>query len=135
MKVYEDMVEVLLVLEIFLTEDSQVEDLLSGAPSCSEACLSSAMIFFVCSFNLFSILQHDFARVADETDRAEVLALLQIAFLGKCDDRRLSPRDWPFSWLPDLDADSSENNDYFLPGPVLLGCCQLQLTSLSPMIV
>ena len=28
-----------LVLEIFLTEDSKVEDLLCGAPSCSEACL------------------------------------------------------------------------------------------------
>ena len=37
--VHEDMVEVLLVLKIFLTEDSQVEDLLCGARSCSEACL------------------------------------------------------------------------------------------------
>ena len=36
---YEDMVEVLLVLEIFLTEDSEVEDLLCGAPSCSKASL------------------------------------------------------------------------------------------------
>ena len=36
---YEDMVEVLLVLEIFLTEDSFVENLLCGAISCSEACL------------------------------------------------------------------------------------------------
>ena len=35
LEVYEDMVEVLLVLEIFLTADSQVEDLLCGAPSCS----------------------------------------------------------------------------------------------------
>ena len=39
LEVYEDMVEVLLVLEIFLTEDLQVEDLLCGTPSCSEACL------------------------------------------------------------------------------------------------
>ena len=38
-EVCEDMVEVLLVLEIFLTEDFEVEDLLCGAPSCSEACL------------------------------------------------------------------------------------------------
>ena len=38
-EVYEDMVDVLLVLEIFLTEDLQVEDLLCGAPYCSEACL------------------------------------------------------------------------------------------------
>ena len=33
LEVYEDIVEVLLALEIFLTEDSYVEDLLSGAPS------------------------------------------------------------------------------------------------------
>ena len=39
LEVYEDMVEFLLVLEIFLTEDSQVENLLCGAPSCHEACL------------------------------------------------------------------------------------------------
>ena len=32
-EVYQDMVQVLLVPEIFLTEDSYVEDLLSGAPS------------------------------------------------------------------------------------------------------
>ena len=39
LEVYEDMVEVLLVIKIFLTENAQVEDLLCGAPSCSEACL------------------------------------------------------------------------------------------------
>ena len=39
LEVYEDMVEVLLVLEIFLREDSWVEDQHCGAPSCSEACL------------------------------------------------------------------------------------------------
>ena len=39
LEVYEDMVEVLLVLEIFFTEDSKVEDLLCGAPACPEACL------------------------------------------------------------------------------------------------
>ena len=38
LEVYEVMVEVLLVLAVFLTQDSQVEDLLRGA-SCSEACL------------------------------------------------------------------------------------------------
>ena len=82
--VYEDMVEVFLVLEIFLIEDSYVEDL-CGAPSCSEACL-----FF--SDDLLRLwlqsvqydLQHDFAWVADEADRSVVLALLQVAFLGNC---------------------------------------------------
>ena len=31
-------------------------------------------------------LQHDFALVTAEADRLVVLALLQVAFLGKCDD-------------------------------------------------
>ena len=39
LEVYENMVEVLLVLEIFFTEDSLVEDLISGDPFCAEACL------------------------------------------------------------------------------------------------
>ena len=33
LEVYKDMVEVLLVLEIFITEDTYVEDLLCGTPS------------------------------------------------------------------------------------------------------
>ena len=40
LEVYEDMVEVLLVLKTFLTEDSKVENLLCGGASCSEACPS-----------------------------------------------------------------------------------------------
>ena len=40
-------------------------------------------------------LQQDFAWVADEADRLVVLALLQVAFLGKCDDQGLGPRGWP----------------------------------------
>ena len=46
------MVEVLLVLEIFLTEDSWVEDLLCGAPSCSETCLfitDDLLVASICS--------------------------------------------------------------------------------------
>ena len=87
LEVYEDMVEVLLVLEIFLTENAQVEDLLCGTLSCSEACL-----FFgddLLRLWLQSIqydLQHDFAWVTDEAYYSVVLALLQVAFLGKCDD-------------------------------------------------
>ena len=37
LEVYEDMVEVLLALKIFLMEDFYVDDLLCGALSCSEA--------------------------------------------------------------------------------------------------
>ena len=83
LEVYEDMVEVLLVLGMFLTKDSEVEDLLCGAPSCSEACL-----FF--SDDLLCLplqsVQPDFAWMANEADHSVVLTLLQIAFLGKRDD-------------------------------------------------
>ena len=85
--VYDVMVEVLLVLETFLTQNAFVEDLLCGAPFCSEACL-----FF--GDNLLRLwlqsvqydLQHDFAWVTDEAYCSVVLALLQVAFFGKCDD-------------------------------------------------
>ena len=39
LELFEDLVEVLVVLEIFLTKDSYVKDLHCGAPACSEACL------------------------------------------------------------------------------------------------
>ena len=43
LEVYENIVEVLLVLEVFLTEDSKVKDLLCGAlkPACSSAVIFS----------------------------------------------------------------------------------------------
>ena len=87
LEVYKDMVEVLLVLEIFLTENAWVEDLLCGTPSCSETCL-----FFgddLLRLWLKSIqcdLQHDFPWVTYKAYCSVVLALLQVAFLGKCDD-------------------------------------------------
>ena len=87
LEVYEDMVEVLLVPEIFLTEDSWVQDLLCGVPSCSEACLFFGDDFLRLWLQSVQYdLQHDFAWVTDEAYCSVVLSLLQVAFLGKCDD-------------------------------------------------
>ena len=75
------------MLDIFLTNDFQVEGLLYGAPSCSEA-----FLFFgddLLRMWLRSVqyeLQHDFAWVTDEAECSVVLTLLQVSFLGKCDD-------------------------------------------------
>ena len=83
LEVYEDV----LVLEIFLTYNAQVEDLLCGTPSCSEACLffsDDPLRLWLQSAQYD--LQHDFAWVTDEAYRSVVLSLLQVAFLGKCDD-------------------------------------------------
>ena len=38
LEVYEDMVEILLMLQVFLAEDPEVENLFCGAPSGSETC-------------------------------------------------------------------------------------------------
>ena len=90
LEVCEDMVEVLLVSGIFVTEGSYVRNLFCGAPSCSESCL-----FFCCDLlrlRLQSVqydLQHDYAWVTDEADRSVVLALLQVAFVGN-----VTTRDW-----------------------------------------
>ena len=55
LEVYYKMVEVLLVLEIFVTENSSDENLLCGAPSCSEGCLFFSSVLLCCNFNLFSM--------------------------------------------------------------------------------
>ena len=61
--------------------------MLCGAPTCSKAYL-----FFGDDLLLLLLqsvqydLQHDFAWVTDEAYCSVVLALLQVAFLGKCDD-------------------------------------------------
>ena len=87
LEVYEDVVEVLLVLDIFLKENALVEDLFCGAPTCCEA-----RVFFgddLLRLWIQSVQydrQHDFAWVTDEADCSVVLALLQVAFSGKCND-------------------------------------------------
>ena len=57
-----------------------------------------------------ALVQHDFAWVTDEAYCSVFLALLQVAFLGKCDDQGLGPQCWPFSFLPDLLADYRESS-------------------------
>ena len=64
-----------------------LEIFLCGASSFSEACL-----FFIGDLLrlwlqfLQDDLQYDFTWVTDKADRSLVLALLQVAFLGKCND-------------------------------------------------
>ena len=61
--------------------------MLRGAPSCSEVCLFFSDDFLHLWLQSVQYdLQHDFALVTDEADCLVVLALLQVAFLEKCDD-------------------------------------------------
>ena len=65
----------------------QVEDLRCDASACSEACLffGDDLLRLWLQFVQYA-LQHDFARMTDEADHSVVLALLHVAFLGKCND-------------------------------------------------
>ena len=53
LEVHEDMVKALLVLQVFLTECSKIENVLSCAPSCSQACLFFFRELSACGFSLF----------------------------------------------------------------------------------
>ena len=56
LEVYEDMVEVLLLLEIFLTEGCRLKICSFGSPSCSEACLFFSDDLLRLWLNLFSMI-------------------------------------------------------------------------------
>ena len=87
LEVYEDMVEILLMLQVFLAEDSEIEYLFCGAPSGSETCLLSCNnIFCLWLESVEANLQHDLTRMADKAEGSVVLALLQVAFIRECDN-------------------------------------------------
>ena len=77
-------------------------------------------------------LQPDFALVGDEADCSVVLALLQVAFLGKFDDHGLGPKGWPFFCLPDLVADCRESGEYFVSTCLDQFCWEVVDSSLLP---
>ena len=61
-EISEDMVQILLVLEVLFTQDSEVEDLFRGASSSSESSLFFSNYFFSLGFKpIQDNFQHDFA--------------------------------------------------------------------------
>ena len=79
-EIKEDMVQILLMFEIFFQQDSKVEDLVCGA-FLLNAAYSSVIISSAWGISLLKTLkfikanfQHDFARMTDETDSSVVLA-------------------------------------------------------------
>ena len=81
-EVYEVVEQIFLMLEMFFHQELAVEDLFHSAPARTETCLFLGEEFFC--FGLQSIqedAQQDFTWVADETDRAVILAFSQVPFL------------------------------------------------------
>ena len=105
-EISEDMVQILLMLEGLLTQDSKVEDLSCGASSGSEPSLFFSNYFFSLGFKpIQDYFQHDFARMTDEADSSVVLAELLVALFRECNNQRLSPWSRIFSCSPDSVTD------------------------------
>ena len=86
----EDMVQILLVLEVLFTQDSEVEDLFCGASSRSEPSLFFSNYFFSLGFKpIQDNFQHDFAGMTDEADSSVVLAELQVGLFRECNNQRV----------------------------------------------
>ena len=81
------MVEILLMLQVFFTEDPETEYLFCGAHSGSEICLLFCNdLFCLWLESVWDDLQHDLTRMADKADGSVVLAQLHVAFLWECDN-------------------------------------------------
>ena len=86
-EINEDMVQILLMLEVLLIQDSKVEGLFCGASSGSEPCLFFSNYFFSLGFKPNQdVFQHDFARMTDEADSSVVLEELQVALFRECNN-------------------------------------------------
>ena len=104
LKINEDMVQVLLMLEVLFRQDSKVDDLFCGASSGSEPCLFFSN-YFLGFKPIQDDFQHDFARMTDEADSSVSLEELQVAIFRECNNQRLSPWGRPFSCSPDSVTD------------------------------
>ena len=139
LEVYEDMVEVLLVLEIFLTEDSLgwrsalwCSFLLWNLPTLCDDLLRLWLQSLPCD------LQRDLAWVADQADRSIFWHCCRLPFLGS-----VMTKDWVHGAGFSLVCQFLLQNvvwelwlrPLYLLGPLLLGCCRLQLIFLSSVIV
>ena len=84
LEAYEDMVQILLMLQVFHAEDPEIEYLFFGAPSGSENCLLFCNdIFCLWLKSVYYDLQHDLTKMADKADGSVVLAQLQVAVITR----------------------------------------------------
>ena len=92
--------QVALVLEVFLSQHSAIEDLFHSASPSSKSCLFFCEQLF-CDW--FQAVENDpqqyLAGMADEADCSVVLTESEVAFLGERNDKRLCPLFGPLFFL------------------------------------
>ena len=81
-EVYEDVIEVLMMLEIFFAKNSYIKYLFYSASTSHETCLFFCNYFGSLRFeSVENYSEKDFAWVTNETQGAVVVALFQVTFL------------------------------------------------------
>ena len=114
LEINEYIVQILLMLEVLFTQDSEVEGLFYAASSSSESNLFFSNYFFGFK-QIQDDFQHEFARMTDEAVSSVVLAELHVALFRQCNNQRLIPWGRPFSCFPDPVTDLCLNIDDGLP--------------------
>ena len=87
-----NMVQILLMLKVLITQDFEVEYLFCCASSGSEPSLFFCNDFFSLGFEpVQDDFQHYFTCMTDKANGSVILAELLVAPFRECDDQRLSP--------------------------------------------
>ena len=82
LEICEDIVEILMMRQLFLIEDHEIEYLFCGFPSRSETSLLFCSDLFCLWLESVQVyLQHDLTRMADKANGSVVMAQLRIALL------------------------------------------------------
>ena len=112
-EIYEDMVQILLMLTVLFTQDSEVEDLFYGAFPGSEPGLFFNNLFRLWIEPVQDYFQHDFSWMTYDAYGSVILAKLSAALFWEWNNQR--PRGRSFSCFPDLVTDFCQNIDHGLP--------------------
>lgn len=78
---FKDIIEILLVLEVLVTDNSETEYLCCGFVSSSDSCF-----FFNNDVFVLHYFQYDFTKITDKADCFLILAILEVLFLENCHD-------------------------------------------------
>ena len=98
----EDMVQILLVLEVLFTQDSEVEDLFCGASSSSEPSLFFSNYFFSLGFkpmtNILAQIKSKIAPIAKIKSKIALIAKIKSKIASKKKTHFVRKK-YRFSWL------------------------------------
>lgn len=115
LEVYEVVLEILLLFNVFSDEYSAFEDLFHFAAPSAKASLFFGQDLLRLAFkSVQNDFKHDFAWMANEAYGPVVLALTKVIFLWQWNNKGLGPFVWPFHGLLDPLTHQGKGSDCHL---------------------